>query len=72
MFVGLKTTFLEKEFLGEGIVVAKVELNEVQQIEDLTQFTEPTELDLIRSNLEPSIEAPLRRSGRVPHLVDRY
>ena len=29
VFVGLKTTFLEKKFLDEGIVVAKVELNEV-------------------------------------------
>ena len=30
LFVGLRAIFLEKEFLGEGIVVAKVELNEVQ------------------------------------------
>ena len=29
MFVGLKATFLEKEFLGEEIVTTKVELNEV-------------------------------------------
>ena len=29
-------------------------------------------MDLIRSNLELSIEAPLRRPGRVPYLVDRY
>ena len=60
MFVGLKETFLEKKFLGEGTIVAKVELNEVQQLGELTQSTEPTELDLIRSNSNPSIEAPLR------------
>ena len=72
MFVGLKVTFLEREFLGEGIVAAKVELNEVQEVEDLTQSTDHTKSDLIRSNPEPNIEAPLRRSGRVPYQVDRY
>ena len=36
VFIGLQATFLEKEFLGDGIVTAKVELNEVQQVEDLT------------------------------------
>ena len=30
VFLGLKNFFLEKEFLDEGIIVAKVELNEVQ------------------------------------------
>ena len=29
VFVGLKAIFLEKKFFGEGIVAAKVELNEV-------------------------------------------
>ena len=29
VFVGLKATFLEKEFFGKGIIAAKVELNEV-------------------------------------------
>ena len=48
VFVGLKATFLEKKCLGEGFVAAKVELNKAQQVEDLTQFSEPTELDLIR------------------------
>ena len=63
---------MEKEFLGEGTIIAKVEIYEVRQVEYLTQSTEPTELDLIRSNPKPSIEAPLRQFGRVPHLVDRY
>ena len=46
MFVSLKVTFLEKEFLGEGIVASKVELDEVQQVEGPTPIAEP-ESDLI-------------------------
>ena len=30
VFVNLKTTFLEKEFLGEGTIASKVKLDEVQ------------------------------------------
>ena len=30
MFISLKAIFLEKEFLGEGIVASKVELEEVR------------------------------------------
>ena len=41
MFVSLKAIFLEKEFLGEGTIVSKVELDEVQQVEGPTQIVEP-------------------------------
>ena len=71
MFVSLKTIFLEKEFLGEGTVASKVELDEVRQEEKLTQVAEP-ELNLIRSDPEPIVQASLRRSGRVPRQPDRY
>ena len=37
-----------------------------------THSSEPTELDLIRSNPELIEDASLRRSGRVPHQPDRY
>ena len=71
VFVSLKAIFLEKEFLGEGTVASKVELDEVQQVEGPTPIAEP-ESDMIRSDSEPNIPAPLRRSGRVPHQPDRY
>ena len=71
MFVGLKATFLEKEFLGEGTTASKVELREVQQIEEPTHSRTATESALIRSNPK-SIEDPIRRSGRVPRQPDRY
>ena len=59
MFVSLKAIFLEKEFLGEGTVASKVEHDEVQQVEGPTPIAE-SESDLIRSNSEPNIPAPLR------------
>ena len=71
VFVSLKAIFLEKEFLGEGTVASKVELDEVQQVEGPTPIAEP-ETDMIRSYPEPNVPAPLRRSGRVPHQPDRY
>ena len=71
LFVGLKATFLEKEFLGEGTKASKVELREVQQIEEPTHSRTATESALIRSNPE-STEDPIRRSGRVPRQPDRY
>ena len=70
MFVSLKAIFLEKEFLGEGTVASKVELDEVQQVEGPTPIAEP-ESDMIRSYPEPNVPAPLRRSGRVPHQPNR-
>ena len=66
MFVSLKAIFLKKEFLGEGTVASKVKLEEVRQVQKPTQVAEP-ESDLVRSDPEPIVPAPLRRSGRVPH-----
>ena len=57
VFISLKVIFLEKKFLGEGIVASKVEFDEVQQEEGLTPIAEP-ESDLIRSNLELNVPAP--------------
>ena len=59
VFVSLKVIFLEKEFLGEGTVASKVELDEVRQVEKLTQVAEP-EPNLIRSDPAPIVQAPLR------------
>ena len=65
------SVLLKKEFLDEGTVASKVELDEVRQVKKLTQVAEP-ESDLIRSDLEFIVQAPLRRSGRVPRQPDRY
>ena len=37
IFVSLKAIFLEKEFLGEGTIASKVELEEVRQVKKPTQ-----------------------------------
>ena len=71
LFVGLRATFLEKEFLREGTEASKVELTEVQQVEEPSHSETTTDLALIRSNPEPIVD-PIRRSGRVPHQPDRY
>ena len=71
MFISLKAIFLEKEFLGEEIVASKDGLDEVQQVEGPTPIAEPKS-DLIRSNPEPNVPIPLRRSDRVPHQPDKY
>ena len=72
MFVSHRTIFLKKKFLEEGTNATKVELEEVRQVEKPTQTGKNTELNLIRSNLEPIIEAPLRRSNKVSYQSDRY
>ena len=59
VFVSFKAIFLEKEFLGEGTVASKIELEEVRQVEKSTQVAEP-EPDLVRSNLEPIVPASFR------------
>ena len=69
LFVSLRTTFLKKEFLGEGTVASDVEFGEIQQVEEPKHLTDTREPALIRSNPE---SVPLRRSGRVPHQPDRY
>ena len=71
LFIVLRATFLKKEFLREGTEASKVELREVQQIEEPTHSWTATKSALIRSNTE-SIEDPIRRSGRVPRQPDRY
>ena len=65
MFVSLKAIFLEKEFLGEGTVASKVELDEIRQVKKPTQVAKP-EPNLVRSDPKPIVQASLRRSGRVP------
>ena len=71
LFVKLRAIFLEKEFLNEGTIASKIELNEVQQQEEHVHTQTTIESDLIRSNPEPIVQ-PSRRSGRVPHPPYRY
>ena len=70
MFISVRATFLEKEYLT-GSAKANVELNEVRQEEVPLPSETTIESALIGSDPEP-IEEPLRRSGRVPHQSDRY
>ena len=61
-------SFWKKKFLSEGANTCKIELDEIHEVKGLTHI----ELDLIgESNLKP-VEAPLKRSDRVPHQSDRY
>ena len=71
LFIRLRAIFLEKEFLSEGTIASKIELNEVQQQEEPVHTQTTIESDLIRSNPEPIVQ-PSRRSGRVLHPPDRY
>ena len=59
VFVGLKAIYLEKEFFGEGTVASKVELEEVRQMKKPTQVAK-SKPDLVRSDPEPIVPAPLR------------
>ena len=70
LFVSMRATFLEKEYLI-GSAKANVELNEVRQGEVPLHSRTAIEPTLIGSNSEP-IEEPLRRSGRVPHQSNIY
>ena len=72
MFVSNKVFFLEKEFLGEGTSATKIELDEICLVKESTQTSKSIKLNLIRSNSEPIVEAPVRRFGRVLHQPDRY
>ena len=72
MFVSNRVVFLEKKFLSEGTNASKIELDEVRSVEEPTQISKNIESNLIRSNLEPIVEVPLRRSDRVSHQPDRY
>ena len=66
-----KIYFLEKKN-SEEISASKIELDEVRQVEKLTQSSEPTKPNLIESNSEPFINAPLRISNRISCPLDRY
>ena len=68
VFVSIRAIFLEKQFLGEGVNTCKIELDEVHEVGGPTH----TELDLIGESSSEPVEAPLRRSGRVPCQLYRY
>ena len=55
VFIALKAIFLEKEFLGEGIVASKIELSEVQPVEEPVCSKDIIELIVIESHPEPSL-----------------
>ena len=67
VFVALRAIFLEKEFLGEGTIASKIELDEVQPIEEPAHSKDIVEPAVIESHPEP-----IRRSGRIPRQPDRY
>ena len=46
-FVSLRATFLEKEFLREEIVASKIELGEVQLVEEVVRSKDIIELAVI-------------------------
>ena len=48
LFIRLRAIFLEKEFLSEGTIASKIELNEVQQQEEPVHTQTTIESDLIR------------------------
>ena len=66
VFVALRAVFLEKEFLGEGTIASKIELDEVQPIEEPSHSKDVIEPVVIRSHPELTV----RRSGRVPRQPD--
>ena len=68
MFVCNRIVFLKKEFFDKGTNVCKIELDEVYEVEGPTHI----ELDLIGESSQEPVEAPLKRSSRVPHQSDRY
>ena len=47
VFVALRATFLEKEFLGEGIVASKTELGEIRTVEEPIRSKDIIELTVI-------------------------
>ena len=65
-------SFLKKKFLIKETDTTKVKLYEVRSIEVPIQITKLIKSNLIRLNLEPLIEAPLRKSDRVSHQLDKY
>ena len=68
MFVSNKIIFLKKKFLREETNASKIKLDKVHEVEELAHI----ESDLIGESNPELVEAPLRRSDRVPHQPDRY
>ena len=67
VFVSRHATFLEKQFILEGNSGSKIELGEVQEAQTTTvQEETPVQTE------QPSVEQPLRRSGRVTRQPERY
>ena len=50
VFVALRAIFLEKEFLGEGTIASKIELDEVQPIEEPAHSKDIVEPAMIESH----------------------
>ena len=63
MFINSRAVFLKKEFHGEEANAYKIKFDEVHKVEGLTHI----KLDLIGESNSELVEAPLRRSDRVPH-----
>ena len=68
VFFALRAIFLEKEFLREGTIASKIELGEVQPIEEPACSKDVIESIMIESH--PKLN--LRRFDRVPHQLDIY
>ena len=68
VFISLRDIFVEKEFLGEGTVASKIELGEVQPVEEPGHSKDVIESAVIESHPELTP----RRSGRISHQLDRY
>ena len=68
VFVSLEAIFLEKKFLGEGTVAAKIELGKVQPVKEHVHSKDITESAVSESHLKSTS----RRSDIVPHQSDRY
>ncbi|KAL8097695.1 hypothetical protein AgCh_030709 [Apium graveolens] len=67
VFVSRHATFLEKEFILEGNSESKIELDEVQEAQTITDQVEtPVQTE------QPSVELPIRRTGRVSRQSERY
>ena len=68
MFIALRAIFLEKKFFGEGIVASKIELGQVQPMEEPVCSKDVIKSTMIESHPKPTHKG----SDRVPHQLDRY
>ena len=67
MFVAKHAAFLEKEFILEGVSGSKINLEEIQEPQNTTDHVK--EPDLV---VQPIVPQPIRKSGRVPKIPERY